>query len=51
MKVGAAGGIEVVVKAISTHINNVDVCYAGCSALWSITINNGKKIDKIINKA
>ena len=33
MKARAAGGIEAVVKAISTHIVNADVCYYGCIAL------------------
>ena len=45
MKAGAAEGIETVVKAINTHINNVDVCKQGCGALWSMTIN-GKNTDK-----
>ena len=37
--VGEAGGIETVVKAINTHIDNADVCEQGCGALWSMTIN------------
>ena len=37
MKAGAAGGIEVVVKAINTHINNSDVCKQGCGALWNMS--------------
>ena len=37
MKAGAAGGIEAVVKAISTHLDNVNVCSAGCSTLWNIS--------------
>ena len=44
MKAGAAGGIEAVVKAINTHINNADVCYRGCGALCNMTVN-GKAID------
>ena len=39
---GEAGGIETVVKAINIHINNVDVCGYGCSALWNMTVDNGK---------
>ena len=46
MKAGAAGGVEAVVKAINTHINNADVCYTGCVALYNTTINNGKNTDK-----
>ena len=42
MKAGAAGGIEAVVKAISTHISNAGVYISGCGALLSMTINNGK---------
>ena len=42
MKAGAAGGIEAVVKAINTHINNADVCEWGCGALLSIITDNGK---------
>ena len=41
MKAGAAGGIEAVVKAIKTHIDNVGVCYRGCGALRNM-IDNGK---------
>ena len=42
MKAGAAGGIEAVVKVISTHINNAGVCENGCGALRNMTVNNGK---------
>ena len=42
MKAGAAGGVETVVKAINTHINNGDVCENGCCALWNMAAN-GKK--------
>ena len=43
MKAGAAGGIEAVVKAVNTHINNAGVYKNGCGALRSMTLNNGKK--------
>ena len=43
MKAGTAGGVEAVVKAISTHIENADLCEFGCGALWNMTVNNGKK--------
>ena len=46
MKAGVAGGIEAVVKAINTHIDSPDVCEKGCSALWNMTVNNGKTSDK-----
>ena len=42
MKAGAAGGIDAVVKAINTHINNAGVCENGCDALWNMTLGNGK---------
>ena len=42
MKVGTAGGIDAVVKAINTHINNADVCKSGCDALRNMAFNNGK---------
>ena len=47
MKAGTAGGIEVVVKVINTHIDNADVCERGCDALWNMATNNGKITDKI----
>ena len=50
VKAGAAGGIDVVVKAISTHINDADVCYAGCGALKSITLNNSKRAPIVLNQ-
>ena len=36
MKAGAAGGIEAVVKAINTHINNAGVCEKGCATLYNM---------------
>ena len=45
MRVGAAGVIETIVKAISTHINNVNVCEQGCDLLNNIT-GNGKNSGK-----
>ena len=45
MKAGAAGGIEAVVKAIKTHINNPGVCEQGCDALCNMTLN-GKNNNK-----
>ena len=42
MKAGTAGGIEAVVKAINTHIDNASVCEQGCGALGNM-INNSKK--------
>ena len=46
MKAGAAGGIDAVVKAINTHIDNADVCEKGCGALSNMTFNNGKNAVK-----
>ena len=42
MKAGAAGGIDAVVKAINTHINNAYVCEWGCGALNNMTFNSSK---------
>ena len=50
VKAVAAGGIEAVVKAIDTHINNSGVCYAGCSALGNMTANNCKTLVNKITK-
>ena len=46
MKAGAAGGIDAVVKAINTHIDNADVCEWGCVALWNMTINGKNTTNK-----
>ena len=46
MKAGAVGGIEAVVKAINTHINNADVCESGCNTLWIMTVNGKKQLNK-----
>ena len=32
-----------IVKAMSTHINNAGVCRFGCGALWNIAKNYGKQ--------
>ena len=42
MKTGKTGGIEAIIKAINTHINNDDVCKNGCGALCNIAANNSK---------
>ena len=42
MRAGTAGGVEIVLKAINTHINNPDVCEHGCAALWNMTAIIGK---------
>ena len=39
-KAGAAGGIEAVVKAINTHIDNAGVCESGCGALSNILLKS-----------
>ena len=46
MKSGTAGGIEAVVKAINTHIDNDGVCENGCGALRNM-VTNGKKKQQI----
>ena len=47
-KAGAEKGIEAVVEAINSHIDNVHVCCAGCAVLSTMAIN-GKNIEKLIN--
>ena len=39
MKVGKAGAIEVVVEAMKTHKDDINVCYQGCGALRNIAAN------------
>ena len=34
-----------ILNVMRTHINNSEVCYAGCGALMNITYNNGKQIE------
>ena len=46
-----AGGIETIVKAISTHVGNPNVCRNGCNALKCMIENNGKDGIKILEKA
>ena len=48
-KAGISGGIEVVVKAVNTHIRNAEVCLHGCGALWNMTAN-GKALTKVKTK-
>ena len=42
MKVGAAGGIEAVVKVINSHIYNADVCCQSCNVLDALIPDEGK---------
>ena len=42
MKAETASGIEAVVKAINTHIDNAGVCENGCRALWNMSGNSSK---------
>ena len=51
-KAVAAGGIEAVVKAISTHIRDTDICKCGCDALETMAIGDSKLLaTSKINKA
>ena len=45
-KAGAVGGIEAVVKAINTHIDNLDMCKNGCGLLGDMILDNGKSLIK-----
>ena len=40
VNVGAAGGIEAVMKAVNIHFENPDGCKAGCDALISMIVNS-----------
>ena len=42
VKAVAAGGIDAIVRAMNTHINNADVCEYGCCALCNMAINRSK---------
>ena len=44
VKAGLAGGLEVVVKAINTHIDNDSICEFGCGALWNMINDNSKTV-------
>ena len=43
VKAGTTNAIKTVVKAINTHIDNSDVCYTGCAALFSMVDGDSKK--------
>lgn len=44
VKAGECGAIEVITNFMRVHINDADtICEKGCSALNSITLNNGRK--------
>ena len=45
MRAGEGGVIEVILNAMRTHINNADVCEAGCGALKVIAVD-GKQTKK-----
>ena len=50
IKAGKVGGIEAVVKAINTHIDNADVCKRGCRVLVSMSAKRNKTKQKKYNK-
>ena len=50
MKAAVVGGIETVVKAINTHVDNVDVCEAGCGVLLDMARDSGKNTINKNNK-
>ena len=39
VKAGGYGAIGLIVSAMNTHMNNAEVCEAGCRALCNITVN------------
>ena len=43
-KCGELGGIDIILNAIKTHINNTDVCEKGCLALSNITLTSNNSI-------
>ena len=42
MKAGTAGGIDTAVKVINIQVENIDACFAGCGALYNMTLSNCK---------
>ena len=40
---GTTGGIDAIIRALNTHINDSDVCENGCGALWNVVLGNSKK--------
>ena len=47
MTAGKAGAIEVIMKAMSLHMDNAGVCEYGCVALKNITLNGRQTTNKI----
>lgn len=43
-KIGELRAIDVIMSALTIHLNNANVCYNGCGALMNIALNNGKKV-------
>ena len=41
VRAGLAGGVEAIIKTINAHINKIDVCKAGCGALFAVIDENG----------
>ena len=41
MIAGKAGAIEIILNAMKTHTDNIDMCECCCEALQSITCGNG----------
>lgn len=37
---GKAGAIEIIVKILRQHLNNVDMCENGLAALWSVSFGD-----------
>ena len=47
---GKVGAIEVIVGAMKNYINNANLCYNGCGALFNITrISKNKQTNKQTN--
>ena len=44
VKAERAGGIETIVKAMSIHIDDANISYAGCDALLNMSFKNSKSI-------
>ncbi|KAK1144741.1 serine/threonine kinase-like domain-containing protein STKLD1 isoform X1 [Acipenser oxyrinchus oxyrinchus] len=50
-KIGKAGGIPELLKAMRTFIHNRDICMSCCGALWSLMLNGKIIIIKISQRA
>ena len=49
VKAGATGAIGTIVKVLTVHTNNDDLCEWACAALWNMVSKNSKKKSNCLN--